>query len=136
LTLAALEQRGLANGIEHLRDGAEALDYLFRRGEFASRTTPDPIVIILDLKMPRVDGLEVLETLKSDERLRSIPVVMLTSSREESDLIRSYKLGVNAYIVKPVDFAAFMNAVRDVGAFWAILNEPSPTDGESEASHP
>ncbi len=132
LTIAALEEQGLANEIVHLRDGAEALDYLFRRGQFEGRTGDDPAVVFLDLKMPRVDGLEVLNNIKSNEALKAIPVVMLTSSREEADLVRSYKLGVNAYVVKPVSFQAFVEAVREVGAFWAVLNEtprqlPTPT---------
>jgi CheY-like chemotaxis protein len=126
LTMTALQEHSLANEIVHVRDGAEALDYLYRRGPFANRTTSDPAVVFLDLKMPKVDGLEVLNTIKSDNTLKAIPVVMLTSSREEADLVRSYKLGVNAYVVKPVDFQAFVEAVREVGAFWAVLNEPPP----------
>jgi two-component system, response regulator len=126
LTMTALHEHSLANEIVHVRDGAEALDYLYRRGPFANRTTGDPAVVFLDLKMPKVDGLEVLNTIKSDNTLKAIPVVMLTSSREEADLVRSYKLGVNAYVVKPVDFQAFVEAVREVGAFWAVLNEPPP----------
>jgi len=126
LTITALEEHGLANEIVHVRDGVEALDYLYRRGQFADRSTPDPAVVFLDLKMPRVDGLEVLNAVKSDESLKPIPIVMLTSSREEADLVRSYRLGVNAYVVKPVDFQSFMEAVREVGAFWAVLNEPPP----------
>jgi CheY-like chemotaxis protein len=134
LTLTALEGHGLANEIIHVRDGAEALDYLYRRGPFANRVSADPAVVFLDLKMPKVDGLEVLKTIKSDEKLRSIPVVMLTSSREEADLVRSYKMGVNAYVVKPVDFQAFVDAVREVGAFWAVLNEPPPKSTSSPVS--
>jgi CheY-like chemotaxis protein len=126
LTMAALQEHSLANEIVHLRDGAEALDYLYRRGQFEGRTGGNPAVVFLDLKMPKVDGLEVLNKIKSDESLKAIPVVMLTSSREEADLVRSYKLGVNAYVVKPVDFQAFVEAVREVGAFWAVLNEPPP----------
>jgi len=126
LTLAALQQHNLANEIVAVRDGAEVLDYLYRRGGFAGRTDGLPALVLLDLKMPRVDGLEVLKTIKADPRLRMIPVVMLTSSREESDLVRSYKLGVNAYVVKPVDFSEFMDAVRQIGAFWAVVNELPP----------
>jgi CheY-like chemotaxis protein len=126
LTLAALEEKRLANDIVHVRDGAEALDYLHRRGQYAARTAGNPVVVFLDLKMPKVDGLEVLREIKSDDALKTIPVVMLTSSREEADLIRSYKLGVNAYVVKPVDFQAFAQAVREAGGFWAILNEVPP----------
>lgn len=126
LTLTALKERGFTNEVVHLLDGEEALDYLYRRGQFAARTTNDPAVVFLDLKMPKVDGLEVLRTIKSDERLKSIPIVMLTSSREEADLLRSYKLGVNAYVVKPVDFQSFVQAIGEVGTFWAILNELPP----------
>jgi CheY-like chemotaxis protein len=128
LTLTALRRRGLANEVEHLQDGAEALDYLYRRGSYLGRGGDDPIVILLDLKMPKVDGLEVLETLKADDRMKSIPVVMLTSSREEADLVRSYRLGVNAYVVKPVNFQAFLDAVHEVGAFWGVLNEAPPLE--------
>jgi CheY-like chemotaxis protein len=128
LTLAALQQNHLANEVIAVRDGAEALDYLFRRGAFAGRDDGPPALVLLDLKMPKVDGLEVLRTLKADPQLRLIPVVMLTSSREESDLVQSYQLGVNAYVVKPVDFAEFMNAVRQIGVFWALVNEVPPTD--------
>jgi CheY-like chemotaxis protein len=131
LTLAALQQNNLANEIVAVRDGAEALDYLYRRGVYSGNTDSLPALVLLDLKMPKVDGLEVLKTLKADPQLRLIPVVMLTSSREESDLLRSYKLGVNAYVVKPVDFAEFMDAVRQIGAFWAVINEVPPTGGES-----
>lgn len=124
LTLAALEEHHLANEVIVVNDGAEALDYLYRRGKYALRTDHHPVVVLLDLKMPKVDGLEVLRMIKSDEHLKTIPVVMLTSSREEQDLVKSYKLGVNAYVVKPVDFQEFVDAVKEVGAFWAIINEP------------
>jgi two-component system, response regulator len=124
LALEALETHSLANEVVTLRDGAEALDYLFRRGPFADRTNGQPAVMLLDLKMPKVDGLEVLRQIKSDPVLKTIPVVVMTSSREEQDLVRSYELGVNAYVVKPVKFGAFVEAVKQVGAFWAILNEP------------
>lgn len=126
LTQAVLAQHHLANEIVVVRDGAEALDYLFRRGAYASRRPSQPAVVLLDLKMPKMDGLEVLKALKADEALRSIPVVMLTSSLEERDLIESYRLGVNAYVVKPVDFQAFVDAVRDLGRFWAVVNVPPP----------
>lgn len=126
LTLNALEASQLANEIIVLKDGAEALDFLYRRGPHAGRTTPDPAVVILDIKMPKVDGLEVLATVKGDAGLRHLPVVMLTSSREEADLLRSYQLGVNAFVVKPVGFREFFEAIQDVGAFWAVLNEPPP----------
>lgn len=126
LTLAALAKCQLANDIVVARDGAEALDFLYARGEHADRAPGDPAVVLLDLKLPKVDGLEVLETVKRDPSQRQIPVVMLTSSREERDLVRSYELGVNAFVVKPVDFNAFFEAIQDLGMFWAILNEPPP----------
>jgi CheY-like chemotaxis protein len=126
LTLAALAKCQLANDIVTARDGAEALDYLFRRGDYADRIPGDPAVVLLDLKLPKIDGLEVLERVRSDAGSRKIPVVMLTSSREERDLVRSYELGVNAFVVKPVDFNAFFEAIQDLGMFWAILNEPPP----------
>ena len=124
MTLNALQQNNLANEIVTLRDGAEALDYMYRRGEFATRTDADPAVILLDLKMPRVDGLEVLHQLKADPRFKVIPVVVMTSSREDQDLAKCYALGVNAYVVKPLTFQEFIEAVRSLGAFWAVLNEP------------
>ena len=126
LTLAALGEHHLANEVVVATDGEEALDYLHRRGRFKLRTDGNPAVVLLDLKMPKVDGLEVLREIKQNERLRNIPVVMLTSSREEQDLIRSYGLGVNAYVVKPVDFQGFVEAVRQIGIFWAVHNEPPP----------
>jgi CheY-like chemotaxis protein len=126
LTLTALKENRLANAVVVARDGAEALDYLYRRNAYANRTTPNPVLMLLDLKMPKVDGLEVLRTVKSDPELRTIPTVMLTSSREEGDLIESYQLGVNAYVVKPVDFVEFVNAVKLLGGFWALINEPPP----------
>ena len=126
LTLTALDDYKLANEVVVCRDGQEALDYLFARGKFSDRANENPAVILLDLKLPKVDGLEVLEQIKSDERLRLIPVVMLTSSHEEKDMMRSYKLGVNAYVVKPVDFHDFINAVKELGVFWAVINEPPP----------
>jgi len=126
LTLEALSKDNLANEIVVVRNGAEALDYLYQRGEFKSRASGNPAVILLDIKMPKVDGLQVLRTIKAEESLKVIPVVMLTSSREEPDLLESYKLGVNAYVVKPVDFQEFVKAVKLLGIFWAILNERPP----------
>lgn len=126
LTLDALAEHRLANAVTVVRDGAEALDYLRRRGKFAAHNEGLPVVVLLDLKMPRVDGLEVLRQMKSDPQLKNIPVVMLTSSREEQDLVNSYKLGVNAYVVKPVDFGQFVESVKTLGCFWAVLNEPPP----------
>ena len=129
LTLAALEQSQLANEVMIVRDGAEALDFLYRRGTYKDRIGLDPAVVLLDLKLPKVDGLEVLAQVKGDPAMRGMPVVMLTSSREESDLLRSYQLGVNAFVVKPVDFTEFFEAIRDLGVFWALLNEPPPRSG-------
>jgi CheY-like chemotaxis protein len=126
LTQAALQKCNLANEVVVARDGAEALDYLYRREAFSSRPVGHPAVVLLDLKLPKVDGLELLEMVKSDPALRHVPIVMLTSSREEQDVVKSYDLGVNAFVVKPVDFGEFFQAIRDLGAFWAILNEPPP----------
>lgn len=126
LTLAALAEHNLANEVVITRDGKQALDYLYCRGEFSTRSNENPAVLLLDLKLPKVDGLEVLEQIKLDERLKIIPVVVLTSSHEERDMVRSYKLGVNAYVVKPVDFHEFINAVKELGVFWALINEPPP----------
>lgn len=126
LTLAALEEHNLANEVVVARDGAEALDYIYGRGKFAGHANGLPVVVLLDLKMPKVDGLEVLRTMRNDPNLKHVPVVMLTSSREEQDLIRSYELGVNAYVVKPVDFQKFVESVKQIGAFWAVINEPPP----------
>ena len=123
LILGALDGHKLANEVVHVRDGAEALDYLNRRGQFASRADDQPILMLLDLKLPRVDGLEVLRQMKGDAALKMIPVVMMTSSREEQDLLRSYELGVNAYVVKPMKFQDFVEAVKQVSGFWAVLNE-------------
>jgi|SRR5690242_6869524 len=131
MTLTALKQHKLSNEVSVARDGVEALDYLYRRGKFQDRPAGLPIVVFLDLKMPRVDGLEVLRQMKNDADLRIIPVVMLTSSREESDLVESYKLGVNAYVVKPVGFQQFVDAIGQLGMFWAVLNEPPPERGVS-----
>lgn len=126
LTLAALKKNHLANEVVVARHGGEALDYLHRRGIHEGREPGHPVVVFLDLKMPKVDGLEVLRHMKGDELLKLIPVVMLTSSREESDLVASYRLGVNAYVVKPVDFEQFVGAIRQLGMFWAVLNETPP----------
>ena len=126
LTLAALEEHHLANGVQVVHDGAEALDYLYHRGAFQSRSPGNPVLVLLDNKMPKVSGLEVLKTMKGDEQLKTIPVVVLTSSRETPDLKEFYRHGANAYVVKPVDFTDFMAAVRQVGVFWAAVNEPPP----------
>ena len=126
LVLEALAANHLANEVVSLGDGAEALDYLYRRGPFAGRTNGQPAVVLLDLKMPKVDGMEVLRQVKADPELKVIPVVVMTSSREEQDLVNSYQLGVNAYVVKPMKFTQFVEAVTQLGAFWAILNEAPP----------
>jgi CheY-like chemotaxis protein len=126
LTLAALDEHNLANQVAVVHDGEEALDYLYCRGKFIGRANGPPVVVLLDLKMPKVSGLEVLKIIKADAQLSSVPVVVLTSSREEPDLIESYKHGVNAYVVKPVDFSEFSKAVKRVGIFWAAINEPPP----------
>ena len=126
LTLEALARHNLANEVIVVNDGAEALDYLSHKGKFALRGGGNPAIVLLDLKMPKVDGLQVLRYIKDDDRLKTIPVVVLTSSREESDLVESYRLGVNAYVVKPVDFKQFVDAVSELGVFWAIINEPPP----------
>lgn len=129
MTLAALEEHHLANEVFVVNNGAEALDYLYARGKYEHHGNGHPVVVLLDLKMPKVDGLEVLRQLKSDPELRRIPVVMMTSSREEQDLVRSYDLGVNAYVVKPVDFEQFMGCVSKLSCFWALINEPPPHGG-------
>jgi CheY-like chemotaxis protein len=126
LTLEALAELNLANEVVVVSDGGEALDYLYLRGKFKMRAGGLPAVVLLDIKLPKVDGLEVLRTLRGDEKMKSIPVVMLTSSREEQDVVESYRVGVNAYVVKPVDFQQFMHAVKQLGVFWAIINEPPP----------
>ena len=126
LTLTALAEYNLANEVVVTRDGAEALDYLYCRGSFATRVGDNPAVLLLDLKLPKVDGLQVLQQIKSDEKLRMIPVVVLTSSREERDMVASYRLGVNAYVVKPVDFHEFVNAIKELGIFWAVINQAPP----------
>lgn len=129
LTLAALESSQLANEIVICRDGAEALDFVYRRGVHEKREAQDPAVVLLDLKLPKVDGLEVLAKIKGDPAIRNVPVVMLTSSREETDVVRSYNLGVNAFVVKPVAFDEFFAAIKEIGVFWALLNEPPPHRG-------
>ena len=126
LTLTALDDYKLANEVVVARDGEEALDYLYCRGKFQTRSNDNPAVMLLDLKLPKVDGLEVLRQIKSDEKFKMIPVVVLTSSHEEKDMVTSYKLGVNAYVVKPVDFHEFVNAVKELSVFWAVINEPPP----------
>ncbi|TCL74890.1 response regulator [Rhizobium sp. BK251] len=126
LTLTALDEYKLANEVFLVRDGKEALDYLYCREQFASRLDESPAVILLDLKLPKINGLEVLQQIRSDERLKMIPVVILTSSHEEKDMLASYQLGVNAYVVKPVDFHDFVNAVKELGIFWAVINQPPP----------
>jgi CheY-like chemotaxis protein len=126
LTMTALEEYNLGNEVVVASDGEEALDYLFHRGKFQLRSGENPAVLLLDLKLPKVDGLQVLQAIRSDESLKLIPVVVLTSSREERDMVASYKLGVNAYVVKPVDFHEFVNAIKELGVFWAIINEPPP----------
>ena len=127
LTLTALRENHVSNEVVVVRDGAEALDYLHRRNGYADRPGGNPALVLLDLKMPKVDGIEVLRQVKSDPALRAIPVVVLTSSREERDLVRSYDLGVNAYVVKPVDFHEFVEAVKLLGGFWAVVNETPPS---------
>ncbi|HYZ84183.1 MAG TPA: response regulator [Bryobacteraceae bacterium] len=126
LTLTALEEYNLANEVVVAPDGEKALDYLYYRGSFMRRSRENPAVLLLDLKLPKVNGLEVLQQIKSDDDLKMIPVVVLTSSREERDMVASYKLGVNAYVVKPVDFHEFVNAIKELGVFWAVVNEPPP----------
>ena len=126
LTLTALEEYKLANEVVVARDGQQALDYLRCKGEYSARPAENPAVLLLDLKLPKVDGLEVLKEIRTDEGLKLIPVVVLTSSQEEKDMVRSYTLGVNAYVVKPVDFHEFINAVKELGVFWALINQPPP----------
>lgn len=126
LTLSALEKHKLANEVVVVRDGEEALNYLYRRGPFKLRAGGTPVVVLLDIKLPKLDGLEVLRRMRDDEDLKRTPVVMLTSSREEQDIVRSYKLGVNAYVVKPVDFHEFVSAICELGLFWAVINQPPP----------
>jgi CheY-like chemotaxis protein len=129
LTLEALSERNLANRVFVVNDGVEAMEYLLCEGRFQNRKPENPAVILLDIKMPRMDGIEVLQKIKTNPNLKSIPVVMLTSSREEPDLKRCYELGVNAYVVKPVDFKDFFEAARNIGIFWAVINELPPEGG-------
>jgi two-component system response regulator len=136
LILDALEGHKVANDIVHVRDGADALDYLYRRGEFAGRSDGLPALVLLDLKLPRVDGLEVLREIKGDPTLKAIPVVMMTSSRHERDLVQSYELGVNAYVVKPMKFQDFVEAVRQLGGFWAVINEVPGGRGATDMAGP
>jgi len=133
LTLAALSEHRLANDVLHVPDGAEALDYLYCRGRFEGRPEGLPVVVLLDIKMPKVDGLEVLRRIRSEPRLASLPVVILTSSREEADIIEGYRLRVNAYVVKPVAFPDFVEAIKNLGLFWAVLNEPPPASVQKAA---
>lgn len=133
LTLSALDEHRLANEVVVVRDGAEAIDYLRRRGAYSDRVPGLPAVVLLDLKMPRMDGLEVLREIRGDAELREVPVVMLTSSREERDIVESYELGVNAYVVKPVAFDEFIGAVKNLGLFWAVLNQPPPERSQKAA---
>ena len=126
LTLEALEDHNLANNVIVVRDGVETIDYLRCEGKYKQRISGNPAVLLLDIKMPRMDGLEVLKAIRGDDKLKTLPVVMLTSSREEQDMVRSYALGVNAYVVKPVDFKEFIEAVKQVGVFWAVINEVPP----------
>jgi len=134
LALAAMEEEHISDKVVLCRDGAEVLDYLYCRGQFKSRLKGNPAVVFLDLKMPKVNGLEVLRAIKADINLRPIPVVMLTSSREERDLAESYALGANAYVVKPVEFHKFLSAVKELGTFWGVINEPPPEG--PRMSHP
>ena len=126
LTLTALDEYNLANEVVVTRDGEQALAYLYSRGDYETRSSGNPAVMLLDLKLPKIDGLEVLKQIRSDPVLSLIPVVVLTSSKEEKDMVASYKLGVNAYVVKPVDFHEFVNAIKELGGFWAVINEPPP----------
>jgi len=126
LTLRAFAKNNIGNRIVVVRDGAEALDWLFRRGQYSERHDPEPQIVLLDLKLPKVDGLEVLRQMRDDPRTKLMPVVILTSSKEESDVLRGYELRANSYIRKPVDFARFVEAVREIGMYWLVLNEPPP----------
>jgi CheY-like chemotaxis protein len=136
LAMTAFAEHGLANRVINVEDGEEALDYLYRRGRFAGRENEQPAFVVLDLKMPKVDGMEVLRTIKGDPVLRTIPVVIMTSSREEQDLVQSYELGVNAFVVKPVKFLEFVAAVKTLGGFWAALNEPPPVRTDQPLNKP
>jgi len=129
LIITGLEENNLANGIIHVRDGEEALDYLYCRGQFNGRTDGNPAVILLDLNLPKVSGFEVLRQIKTDEGFKFIPVVILTSSREDKDIVEGYTLGTNGYVVKPINFHQFVDVIKQLGAFWAVINEPPPTRG-------
>lgn len=131
LILTALDEFNLANEVVVVNDGAEALDYLYREGNFSSRPVENPVVVLLDLKLPKINGIQVLQKIKSDEKLKTLPVCILTSSRESNDLEKCYKLGVNAYVVKPVKFDDFIQQVKQLGMFWAIINEPPTESGKS-----
>jgi len=126
LTIAALAEKNLANEVDVAEDGVEALDYLYKRGKFAEYANGNPAVILLDIKMPRMNGIEVLKHIRSDSKFKFIPVIMVTSSREEKDLVESYKLGANSYVVKPVDIVQFIDAIKALGQYWAIINQPPP----------
>jgi CheY-like chemotaxis protein len=132
LTLEALGDHNLANNVIVMRDGVETMDYLHCEGKYKQRKPGNPAVLLLDIKMPRMDGIEVLKAIRSDKKLHTLPVVMLTSSREEQDLIKSYELGVNAYVVKPVNFKEFIEAVKQLGVFWAVINEVPPSSKLSD----
>jgi CheY-like chemotaxis protein len=136
LTLSALGEYNLVNKIHVVHDGEEVLDYLYCRGKYATRTSGNPVAVLLDLKMPKVSGIDVLKIIKADDSLKTIPIIVLTSSREEPDLDECYKLGVNAYVVKPVEFTEFMKAVKLLGVFWAAINEPPPPHVASLAAVP
>ena len=126
LTIEALKEINLANRVQVVRDGSEALDFLYKRGKYINRPGSNPVVILLDIKMPKIDGLQVLKIIKNDDNLKNIPVVILTSSREEKDLMNSYSMNTNAYVVKPVDFDQFSKAIKELGVFWALINEAPP----------
>lgn len=134
LTLNALQQCHVSNEVIVCRDGVDALEYLRRQGQFALRAPRDPAVVLLDIKMPKMDGIQVLKEMRADPKLKRIPVVMLTSSCEERDMLQSYDLGVNAYVVKPVDFPQFIMAIKEIGIFWAVINTPPPSDSGEESA--
>ncbi len=136
LTLEAFKANHLANSVFVVRDGEEALEYLFRTGRYADRPEGSPIAVLLDLKMPKVTGLEVLRQVKSDTNLKTIPIVMVTTSKEEQDLVQSYQLGVNAYVIKPIHFPEFVEAIRNLGTFWALVNQPPPGSVPGEPLRP
>jgi CheY-like chemotaxis protein len=133
LTLSALEEYHLANQVQIVSDGEQAVDYLWRRGKYSGRDAATPVVVLLDLKLPKLSGLEVLKQVKEDRELRTVPIVVLTSSREDRDLEECYRLGVNAYVVKPVVFHEFVEAVKELGVFWAAINEPPPVTRRASA---